>query len=129
MAADMGSTTSLMQAKSASSLNTAASGNSAGAEGLMARFNEASEDQVGEVASKGAKGMVLRAVWNGSINVAINDALNPNEDNTEETNLFVELHHPHIVSCYGILEEAVPGQRPRTSIVTERCTISHDAFL
>ena len=129
MSADMGSNTSLKQGKSASSLNTAASGNSAGAEGLMALFNEASEDQVGEVASKGAKGMVLRAVWKGSINVAIKEALNPNEDNTEETNLFVDLHHPHIVSCYGILEEAVPGQRTRTSIVTERCTISLDAFL
>ena len=57
MSADMGSTTSLMQAKSASSLNTAASGNSAGAEGLMALFNEASEGQAGEGASTGAEGV------------------------------------------------------------------------
>ena len=39
------------------------------------------------------------------------------------------MHHPHLVNCYGILEEKVPGCSVRRSIVTERCTTNLRAFL
>eukprot|EP01043_Picozoa_sp_COSAG02_P061207 COSAG02_NODE_8176_length_2675_cov_8.580745_1_plen_354_part_10 len=39
------------------------------------------------------------------------------------------MHHPHLVACYGILEEKVHGGVVTRSIVTERCTMSLRAFL
>ena len=51
---------------------------------------------------------------------------------TMEMKLFLDLHHPHVVACYGILEEeALDGEETATaySIVTERCQTSLDHFL
>eukprot|EP01045_Picozoa_sp_COSAG04_P000845 COSAG04_NODE_24_length_37684_cov_50.391060_11_plen_2361_part_00 len=73
-------------------------------------------------------GAVVRAMWKTSIKVAIKRNLNPNADNEDEMKLFVDLHHPHVVACYGLLNEEREG-RPVTSIVTERCTTSLEAFL
>lgn len=77
--------------------------------------------------SKGAHGVVRRALWKKTIKVAIkeNFAQTPND---EEMKLFRDLHHPHIVTCYGILREHVDG-KPAFSIVTERCTTSLSKFL
>lgn len=46
-----------------------------------------------------------------------------------EIELFQDMHHPHLVACYGILEEKLHGGEVRRSIVTERCTMSLRAFL
>ncbi len=77
--------------------------------------------------SQGAHGIVRRAVWKKTIKVAIkeNTIQTPND---EEMKLFRDLHHPHIVTCYGILREDRDG-KPATSIVTERCTTSLSKFL
>ena len=78
----------------------------------------------------GAQGEVLRAMWKSSIKVAIKKNLNPEIDNENELKLFVELHHPHVVACYGILKELDPETaKPMQSIVTERCRTSLEAFL
>lgn len=39
------------------------------------------------------------------------------------------MHHPHLVACYGILEENQIGGSVKRSIVTERCTTNLQAFL
>ena len=46
-----------------------------------------------------------------------------------EIELFQDMHHPHLVACYGILEEEEHGGAVIRSIVTERCTMSLRAFL
>ena len=79
--------------------------------------------------SEGANGKVLRAQWKGSIKVAIKENLDPNVSIKDETHLFLDLKHPHIVACYGVLNEQQPDGVVKTSIVTERCTTSLDAFL
>lgn len=76
-----------------------------------------------EDAARGAHGIVYRAKWKGSLKVAIK-VQQKEDDNTEETRLFMDLRHPHLVACYGILQH--DGKR---SIVTERCTTSLSAFL
>jgi serine/threonine protein kinase len=49
--------------------------------------------------------------------------------------LFLDLHHPHVVACYGILKERVESEdgasspRMKNSIVTERCRKPLDHFL
>jgi serine/threonine protein kinase len=56
---------------------------------------------------EGAKGQVKRAQWKGSIQVAIKaDHLisSAGDKLTDEMQLFLDLHHPHIVSCYGLLK-------------------------
>ena len=80
--------------------------------------------------SSGANGKVLRAVWKGSINVAIKEAL-PGKENEEETQLFIDLHHPHLVACFGILEmrEIHDPSKVTSRIVTECCTTNLKAFL
>jgi serine/threonine protein kinase len=74
----------------------------------------------------GGHGKVLRAVWRGSIKVAIK--VFKKEDNADETRMFRDLRHPHLVFCYGILEE-LTEEGAKRSIVTERCTINLQAFL
>ena len=91
-----------------------------------------SEDaaQAGGMQAAGAQGEVLRATWKSSIKVAIKKNLNPEIDNEKEVKLFVELHHPHVVACYGILKEIDEKTgKPMNSIVTERCKTSLEAFL
>lgn len=39
------------------------------------------------------------------------------------------MHHPHLVACYGILEEKLLDGSVRRGIVTERCTMNLQAFL
>lgn len=80
------------------------------------------------MADAGAKGEVLRATWKSSIQVAIKKNLNPLIQNEDEVALFLELHHPHVVACYGVLKEYDDGTL-MTSIVTERCTTSLEQFL
>jgi serine/threonine protein kinase len=109
--------------------------------------------------AQGAQGAVLRALWKSSIPVAIKENLNDNsswdDDLTTEMKLFLELHHPHVVACYGILKEekknadgtvvrtktaattsatgtpqsarAIPAVR--NSIVTEACRTSLEHYL
>jgi hypothetical protein len=79
------------------------------------------------MADAGAAGEVLRAVWKSSIQVAIKKNLNSLIENEDEVKLFLELHHPHVVACYGILKENHDG-KPMNSIVTERCRTSLEAF-
>ena len=43
--------------------------------------------------------------------------------------LFLELNHPHVVACYGILKYTDADGKLRNSIVTERCRSSLEAFL
>ena len=53
-------------------------------------------------------------------------------DLTAEMQLFLDLHHPHVVACYGILKERTDGAdggQIVNSIVTERCSISLKDFL
>ena len=57
-------------------------------------------------------GQVLRATWRSSIQVAIKKNLNPLIQNEDEVALFLELHHPHVVACYGILKETHGGASP-----------------
>ncbi len=86
--------------------------------------------EAGGMQAAGAQGEVLRATWKSSIKVAIKKNLNPEIDNENELKLFIELHHPHVVACYGILKEVNPQSRkPMHSIVTERCRTSLEAFL
>eukprot|EP01044_Picomonas_judraskeda_P008174 COSAG03_NODE_918_length_5331_cov_17.377294_2_plen_202_part_00 len=85
--------------------------------------------------SEGAHGKILRAVWKSSIPVAVKEG----DWNvmTDEMNLFLDLTHPHVVSCYGILtetrqkldENGMMVDYPSKSIVTERCKVPLDAFL
>jgi len=93
-----------------------------------------------EFASEGANGSVLRARWKGSIAVAVREG---NWDRTtDEMRLFLDLNHPHIVACYGILEELrdretkdetgrITGNEKyrASSIVTERCEVPLLSFL
>ena len=46
-----------------------------------------------------------------------------------EIELFRDIHHPHLVACYGILEEKQLDGSIRRSIVTERCTMNLRTFL
>ena len=70
----------------------------------------------------GGHGEVYRAVWKGSVQVAIK--VQKSGDNTDETGLFMDMRHPNLVACYGILEHG-----PKRSIVTERCATNLRAFL
>eukprot|EP01044_Picomonas_judraskeda_P000338 COSAG03_NODE_15_length_22165_cov_72.809934_7_plen_983_part_00 len=101
---------------------------------------------LGAVASKGkgfeasgAKGYVRRAVWKRCLAVAIKKAnqetWSGRDGLTDEMRLFLDLAHPHIVACYGILKEPMAGSAegsaalPENSIVTERCQTSLQEFL
>jgi hypothetical protein len=88
------------------------------------------------VTSEGANGKVLRAVWKSSIAVAVKEG--DWNDMTDEMNLFLDLTHPHVVSCFGILTETRQKLDEKSfmevpyaskSIVTERCKVPLDAFL
>ena len=76
---------------------------------------------------------MLRAVWKSSIPVAIKESIKEiDEELTDEMQLFLDLHHPHVVACYGILKETitVDGEpKIKNSIVTERCRKSLNHFL
>jgi serine/threonine protein kinase len=84
---------------------------------------------------EGANGKVLRAVWKSSIAVAVKEG--DWDEMTDEMNLFLDLTHPHVVACYGILNEMrtrldKDGKQVEylsKSIVTERCTVPLEAFL
>ena len=79
-------------------------------------------------ASGGAHGMVWRALWQDRIQVAIKTNRDRMMSNTDEIQLFLDLRHPNIVTCYGILKQQI-GMITRESIVTERCTTTLDGFL
>jgi serine/threonine protein kinase len=79
----------------------------------------------GPCSAVGGHGKVFRAVWKGSIQVAIKQPKNEGFENTAETRLFLDVHHPHLVACYGILTD----KKGVKSIVTERCTVNLQAFL
>ena len=93
-------------------------------------------DGKAKFSAEGAHGTVLRALWKRGINVAIKcltqdialGASTPRRRNeivlSQEMKLFRDLHHPHLVSCYGIVTS---GGIDR--IVTELCTTPLDAFL
>ena len=59
------------------------------------------------------------------------------DEMTDEMNLFLDLTHPHVVACYGILNEmrtrldkdGKPENYLSKSIVTERCKVPLEAFL
>ena len=73
-------------------------------------------------AARGGRGQVYRAVWKASIHVAVKRAYRQHSAVTDEMKPLVDLHHPHIVACYGILlEPGGRGSAERYSIVTERC--------
>ena len=91
--------------------------------GSHLKTKEEKKDGSKAMADAGAAGEVLRAVWKSSIQVAIKKNLNSLIENEDEVKLFLELHHPHVVACYGILKE-----NSMNSIVTERCTTSLEAF-
>eukprot|EP01043_Picozoa_sp_COSAG02_P010794 COSAG02_NODE_387_length_23294_cov_52.630610_16_plen_280_part_00 len=77
-------------------------------------------------------GEVSKAVWKRMIPVAIKEDKSGEwaGDLTAEMQLFLDLHHPHIVACYGILREIGSDGHTLTSIVTERCSsTSLDHFL
>ena len=97
--------------------------------GSHLRIKEDKKDGGGgkAMADAGAAGEVLRAVWKSSIQVAIKKNLNSLIENEDEVKLFLELHHPHVVACYGILKENHDG-KPMNSIVTERCRTSLEEF-
>eukprot|EP01048_Picozoa_sp_COSAG05_P011726 COSAG05_NODE_1124_length_5792_cov_13.204286_2_plen_1379_part_00 len=78
--------------------------------------------------SGGANGMVWRALWQDRIHVAIKTYRDRKLSNTDEIQLFLDLRHPNIVTCYGILKQK-EGLISKESIVTERCTTTLDAFL
>ena len=98
----------------------------------------------------GAAGEVFRATWKSSIPVAIKENINDNttwnSELTREMQLFLDLHHPHVVACYGILKETIGGEtygdemartyttggsaiQLRNSIVTENCRTSLAHYL
>jgi serine/threonine protein kinase len=93
--------------------------------------------------AQGAKGFVHRAVWKRCLPVAIKKATDQTtwsgdlttDGLTDEMRLFLDLTHPHIVACYGILQEAIAGGTEgstgltENSIVTERCQTSLQEFL
>jgi serine/threonine protein kinase len=111
----------------------------------------------GGQSAQGAAGQVLRALWKSSIPVAIKENVNDNsswdDELTTEMQLFLDLHHPHVVACYGILKEeqkdadgsvartrtaAATGGTPgitraapavKNSIVTEACRTSLEHYL
>ena len=88
--------------------------------------------QAGKQGSEGEWGEVFRAVWKTSIQVAIKENKKGDwkGELTSEMKLFLELHHPHVVACYGILKFKRKGDGvARNSIVTERCRTSLDHFL
>ena len=92
---------------------------------LMSTINPKDLTARGPLSSAGAQGEVSKAIWKQMIPVAIKE--NKSGDwsaLTKEMHLFLDLHHPHIVACYGILVEG--GVR---SIVTELCRTSLTAFL
>ena len=73
-------------------------------------------------------------MWKSSIKVAIKESKEGDwQKLTEEMNLFLDLHHPHIVACYGILNEEKKDDdgvlRMVNSIVTERCRTDLATFL
>lgn len=84
---------------------------------------------------EGQTGKVLRAVWKSSIAVAVKEG--NWDDMTDEMHLFLDLTHPHVVACYGILtelrettnHEGKTIEKPVKSIVTERCKVPLEAFL
>lgn len=84
----------------------------------------------GPLSSSGAQGEVFKAVWKRMIPVAIKENKSGDwaGDLTAEMQLFLDLHHPHVVACYGILKEQNEGKTVN-SIVTERCSTSLDHFL
>ena len=100
-----------------------------------------------EFSAEGAAAEVYRALWDRRTEVAIKKmkgtgmehALHKTTTATTpsgrmllslEMKLFRDLHHPHVVACYGILKEYDEENAKETSsIVTERCTTSLEAFL
>ena len=93
-------------------------------------ITESLEERRAAGSSMGAFGKVLRAQWKGSIKVAVKTNRPGNVCcNADEIQLFIDLNHPHVVACYGILQETRDGGQLVSSIVTERCTVSLDAFL
>jgi hypothetical protein len=84
---------------------------------------------------EGQTGKVLRAVWKSSIAVAVKEG--DWDEMTDEMHLFLDLTHPHVVACYGILTETREKTDhegrvlpyPSKSIVTERCKVPLEAFL
>ena len=97
--------------------------------GSHLKTKEEKQDGGRAMADAGARGEVLRAVWKSSIQVAIKKNLNSLIENEDEVKLFLELHHPHVVACYGILTEPDKYGESMKSIVTERCNTSLEAFL
>ena len=85
----------------------------------------------GPLSSSGAQGEVFKAVWKGMIPVAIKENKSGDwaGDLTPEMQLFLDLHHPHVVACYGILKEVQEDGKVVNSIVTEKCSTSLDHFL
>eukprot|EP01043_Picozoa_sp_COSAG02_P033500 COSAG02_NODE_2290_length_9205_cov_21.549198_3_plen_672_part_00 len=90
--------------------------------------------------ASGAKGVVRRAVWKRCLAVAIKQTdratcSGGRDGLTDEMRLFLDLAHPHIVACYGILKEPMVGSSGESagltenSIVTERCQTSLQEFL
>jgi serine/threonine protein kinase len=84
--------------------------------------------------AQGGFGRVLRAVWKNSIKVAIKESTEQSwQKLTHEMQLFLDLHHPHIVACYGILKHAKVtdggGRLTVHSIVTECCRTNLHSFL
>ena len=91
-----------------------------------------------EAHGQGAQGEVYRAVWKSSIPVAIKESTKEiDSELTDEMQLFLDLHHPHVVACYGILKETVTCDeatgtatiKVKNSIVTERCRKPLNHFL
>eukprot|EP01043_Picozoa_sp_COSAG02_P010925 COSAG02_NODE_395_length_23127_cov_130.205663_9_plen_1340_part_00 len=94
-------------------------------------------------AAHGAHSSVHRAVWKRSIPVAVkipDDQTSrfaelTTDGLTDEMQLFLDLTHPHIESCYGILQETIAGDTGRSrgltknSIVTELCQTCLREFL
>lgn len=85
----------------------------------------------GPLSSSGAQGEVFKAVWKRMIPVAIKENKSGEwaGDLTAEMQLFLDLHHPHVVACYGILKETGSDGQTVNSIVTEKCSTSLDHFL
>eukprot|EP01043_Picozoa_sp_COSAG02_P027792 COSAG02_NODE_1653_length_11488_cov_66.480815_11_plen_1303_part_00 len=82
----------------------------------------------GHERAAGGHGEVFRAVWKGSIDVAIK--VQKTTENTAETRLFTDLRHPNVVACYGILDKTdTTTDRVKNCIVMEPCTVSLRTFL
>ena len=75
--------------------------------------------------ARGGHGTVYRALWKTNRRQVAIKVPEMMDENTEEMRLFMDLVHPNLVTCYGILEYP-PG---KLSIVTERCTTNLSAFL